>query len=140
MRGFTVLTENGTKPTRGTSKAAGYDLHAAYDITIEPGKTGLIKTDVAAYMQDDEVFILKSRSGLGYKKGTIVGAGVIDADYYMNPDNQGNIGVVMHNWTSEPLVFSKGEKVAQGVFVKYLITEDDGAEAERNGGFGSTGK
>lgn len=134
-RGFTVLSENATLPTRGTSKSAGYDFHASEDTVIEAGKTGLIKTDVSAFMPEDEVLILKSRSGLSYKQGVIVGAGVIDADYYPNP-----IGVVVHNWTTEDLTFSKGDKVAQGIFVNYLVTDEDRAYVERTGGFGSTGQ
>lgn len=133
-RGFKLLSDKATMPTRGTSKSAGYDLYASEDVTVKAGATGLIKTDVSAYMDGSEVFILKSRSGLSYKQGVIVGAGVIDADYFPNP-----IGVVIHNWTSEDLIFEKGNKVAQGIFVEYRTT-DDLPEEERVGGFGSTGK
>lgn len=101
-----------------------------------------MKTDVAAWMEDDEVFILKGRSGNAYKQGVLVGAGVIDADYYysMEKDEFGNIGVVIHNWTSEDLVVKKGDRIAQGIFVNYLVADDDEAGGARNGGFGSTGK
>lgn len=144
-RGFTLLSDDAIMPTRGTSKAAGYDLHAAHDITIKPGALGkncLIKTDVAAFMEDDEVFILKGRSGLGYKQGVLVGAGVIDADYYydITKDEYGNIGIVIHNWTSEDIVVKKGDRVAQGIFVPYLVADGDTAGGDRSGGFGSTGK
>jgi dUTP pyrophosphatase len=144
-RGFTLLSEEAMTPTRGTSKAAGYDLYAAHDITIKPGAVGkdcLIKTDVAAYMEDDEVFILKGRSGLGYKQGVLVGAGVIDADYYYSLETgyYGNIGVVIHNWTSEDVVVKKGDRIAQGIFVNYLVADGDTAGGDRSGGFGTTGK
>jgi dUTP pyrophosphatase len=144
-RGFTLLSDNAIEPTRGTSKAAGYDLYAAHDLTIKPGALGkdaLVKTDVAAYMEDDEVFILKGRSGLGYKQGVLIGAGVIDADYYYNmeTDEYGNIGVVIHNWTSEDIVVKKGDRIAQGIFTIYLTADGDNAGGDRSGGFGSTGK
>jgi dUTP pyrophosphatase len=122
-------------PIRGSKKSAGYDLHTLVDITIAPGETGVIPTGVTAYMLDDEWLHLKARSGLSIKKGTIAGAGVIDSDYYPR-----EIGVVIHNFGKKPLEFGKGDKIAQGIFQKYLLADDDEAEAERNGGFGSTGR
>lgn len=144
-RGFTLLSDNAIVPTRGTSKAAGYDLYAAHDLVIKPGalkQDALVKTDVAAHMEDDECFVLKGRSGGAYKQGVLVGAGVIDADYYYNEekDEYGNIGVVIHNWTTEDIVVKKGDRIAQGIFQNYLITDSDQAGGVRGGGFGSTGK
>ena len=45
-----------------------------------------------------------------------------------------------YNVSNEPVIIEAGEKLGQGIFVKYGITEDDNAIGERNGGFGSTGK
>lgn len=80
------------------------------------------------------------RSSVGIKKGLVLsnGTGVIDADYYSNPDNDGNIGISLLNTMNEDIVIEAGEKIAQGIFVGYLVADDDQATAERVGGFGST--
>lgn len=135
-RFFEKLSEEAIIPTRGTKKSAGYDFHAVDGITIPPMTTKLVKTDITVHMENDEWLHLKSRSGLSFKKGIIVGAGVIDSDYYPNP-----IGVVIHNFSNEDFVVEKGDKIAQGIFTKYLTTTaEDEVELERTSGFGSTGK
>ncbi len=66
----------------------------------------------------------------------------IDADYYNNPDNEGNIILALYNYGDREQHISPGDKVAQGVFVKYGVTADDVTvpKRERVGGVGSTGK
>lgn len=64
--------------------------------------------------------------------------GVIDKDYYGNPDNDGHFYVQLINIKSEPYEIKKGDAIAQGIFMKYLVTDDDNASGERLGGFGST--
>lgn len=66
--------------------------------------------------------------------------GVIDSDYYGNEENDGEIGFTFYNLSNESVVIEKGEKLGQGIFQKFYITEDDEATGERKGGFGSTGK
>lgn len=61
-------------------------------------------------------------------------------DYYGNSDNDGEIMFAFYNLGTETVIIEKGEKVGQGIFQKYLITENDNAEGERTGGFGSTDK
>ena len=68
------------------------------------------------------------------------GQGIIDADYYDNPDNEGHIMIAIYNPTNETVVIDAGERVAQGIFYHYLLADDDnGTTALRQGGFGSTG-
>lgn len=67
------------------------------------------------------------------------GTGVIDADYYGNADNDGNIGLTLYNYGTETVELKAGEKVMQGCVVDYKISENDGAFGSRVGGFGSTG-
>ena len=67
------------------------------------------------------------------------GTGVIDADYYGNADNDGNIGLTLYNYGTETVTLVAGERIMQGVVVDYKITENDGAFGSRVGGFGSTG-
>ena len=133
-------------PERKTKYSAGYDIEAAEDTVVPSFKKGmnptLIKTGIKAYMQDDEVLFLYNRSSNPKKKGLILAnsVGVIDKDYYGNPDNDGHIMFAFYNIKDEDITIKKGEAIGQGVFQKYLVTDDDDAKGERMGGFGSTSK
>ena len=84
--------------------------------------------------------MLAVTSGMG-KRGIILsnGIGVVDKDYYSNESNDGNIGFRLHNLGIEPYTFKVGEKIGQGIFVKYFVAEEDNCtDAIRSGGFGST--
>ena len=150
VRGFEVAKgfENSeiNLPVRKTKYSAGYDIEAAEDTVIPSFKKGdaptLIKTGLKAYMADDEVLMLYNRSSNPKKKGLILAnsVGVIDKDYYGNPDNDGHIMFAFYNIKDEDVTIKKGEAIGQGVFQKYLVTDDDIASGERTGGFGSTDK
>ena len=130
-------------PTRASSKSAGYDFYMPCDLYLGPRATSdIIPTDIKAHMQDDEVLMLYIRSSVGIKKGITLanGTGVIDSDYYSNPDNDGNIGIALQNNNDYAVCLPKGERIMQGVFIKYLTTDDDETSAERIGGFGSSGE
>ncbi len=149
-RGFEIAKgfedKNINLPVRKTKYSAGYDIEAAEDTVVPSFKKGmnptLVKTGLKAYMQDDEVLMLYNRSSNPKKKGLILAnsVGVIDKDYYGNVDNDGHIMFAFYNIKDEDIVIKKGEAIGQGVFQKYLVTEDDNAEGERVGGFGSTSK
>ena len=150
VRGFEVAKGFEDKeinlPIRKTKYSAGYDIEAAEDAVIPSFKKGmnptLIKTGIKAYMQDDEVLYLYNRSSNPKKKGLILAnsVGVIDKDYYGNPDNDGHIMFAFYNIKDEDVEIKKGETVGQAVFQKYLVVDDDNAEGTRLGGFGSTNK
>ena len=150
VRGFEVakgFEDKGINlPIRKTKYSAGYDIEAAEDVIIPSFKKGinptLIKTGIKAYMQDDEVLYLYNRSSNPKKKGLILAnsVGVIDKDYYGNPDNDGHIMFAFYNIKDEDVEIKKGETVGQAVFQKYLVVDDDNAEGTRLGGFGSTNK
>ena len=131
-------------PVRSTKNSAGYDIEAAEDVTIPAFKLGqkpvLVKTGLKAYMQYDEVLILANRSSNPGKKGLILAnsIGVVDSDYYGNPDNDGHIMFAFFNFKDEDIEIKKGERIGQGMFQKYLVTDNDIAGGERTGGFGST--
>lgn len=130
-------------PKRGTKHSAGYDFQIIEDTVIEPGKIVFAKTGVKAYMEQDEVLFLYPRSSLARKKGLMLSnsVGVVDSDYYSNEDNDGHIMISLLNFTQEIVTVKKGEKVAQGVFQKYLtVTDEEVVENTRAGGFGSTSK
>lgn len=63
---------------------------------------------------------------------------IIDSDYYNNSDNEGHIMFQVYNITDKDVFLPEGERIGQGVFLKYEITDDDVAEKWREGGFGST--
>ena len=64
--------------------------------------------------------------------------GIIDADYYNNPDNEGEIFFQMINLSPFDIQLYKGDIIGQGIIKPYLTTEDDTASGQRVGGFGST--
>ena len=150
VRGFEVakgFEDKGINlPVRKTKFSAGYDVEAAEDTIIPSFKRGnkpiLIKTGIKAYMADDEVLILANRSSNPGKKGLILAnsIGVIDKDYYGNPDNDGHIMFAFYNIKDEDIEIKKGDCIGQAIFQKYLIADDDSAEGVRIGGFGSTNK
>ena len=130
-------------PTRATEHSAGYDFYLPCDIRIHPGERMLVFTDVKAFMQEDEVLMLYVRSSIGVKKGVVLsnGTGIIDASYYSNPDNDGRIGISLFNTSDKEVKLLAGERIAQGVFMQYLIADDESVlSKERVGGFGSSGK
>ena len=149
-RGFEIAKgfedKNINLPVRKTKCSAGYDFEAAEDTIVPSFKRGdaptLIKTGVKAYMQEDEVLYLYNRSSNPKKKGLVLAnsVGVVDADYYGNPDNDGHIMFAFYNTRDEDIEIKKGEAIGQGVFMKYLMADDDQAGGERTGGFGSTSK
>ena len=131
-------------PVRKTKCAAGYDVEAAEDVVIPSFKKGmkptLVKTGVKAYMLPDEMLCLYNRSSNPGKKGLILAnsVGIVDSDYYGNPDNDGHIMFAFYNIKEEDIEIKKGERIGQAIFQKFLTTDDDVAEGERAGGFGST--
>ena len=135
---------NGTPhlPSRATKHSAGYDIYTPVDIMIAPHGRCVIPTDIKVAMEEDMVFLIYIRSSVGIKRGVVIsnGTGVIDSDYYNNPDNEGNIHLALTNTTDEPVEIQAGERIAQGVFVKYYTTNDDSVETTRVGGIGSTSK
>ncbi len=149
-RGFEVVKgyeDNGINlPVRKTKYAAAYDIEAAEEVVLPSFKQGmkptLIPTGLKAYMQSDEVLLIVPRSSGPKKQGISFphNVGVIDSDYYNNSDNEGHIFVQCINLKDEDVVIKKGEAVAQAIFQKYLTVDDDNAEGERTGGFGSTDK
>lgn len=129
-------------PERSTKKSAGYDFYSMEDVVCKSHKITMIPTGVKAKMEDNETLLLFNRSSNPKKKGLIIlnGVGVVDADYYENEENDGEIAGLFYNMREEDVEIKAGDKIMQGIFVKYEKTEDDEAEGERSGGFGSTGK
>lgn len=129
-------------PTRKTKLSAGYDFCLPEETILPPNKIILVPTGVKAYMLEDEYLGMHIRSSIAIKKGIslVNNEGIIDADYYNNADNEGHIMLALLNNGTEPLILAKGERIAQGIFYKYLVADGDDIEmkATRIGGFGST--
>lgn len=144
QRGFKVVSPTMRKsdhvhyPTRGSVNSAGYDFYADKDYTIAPNEIIKVWTDIKAYMQPDEFLMLDVRSSMGGKFMLANTIGIIDSDYYENPNNDGNIGIFLKNISNEVQHIKRDDKIAQGIFMEYLKIDNDKTTAERQGGFGST--
>ncbi len=137
------LYESIVLPKRSTSKSAGYDIRSITSGTIKPGESMVFKTGLKLSMNDDEVFFIFDRSSLGYKYDVSLSnsVGVIDADYYNNEDNEGHFSIKLINHGEKDFEVKIGDRIAQGVFMKYLCVDDEEkTDKKRKGGFGSTGK
>ena len=150
IRGFEIAKGFENKginlPIRKTKYSAGYDVEAAEDIVIPSFRKGmnptLVKTGIKAYMQDNEYLMLANRSSNPKKKGLILAnsVGIVDKDYYGNPDNDGHFYFAYFNCSDHDIEVKKGDVIGQVVFQKYLVVDNDAAEGVRMGGFGSTDK
>jgi len=147
-RGFEVVSSYKNieivLPARKTNDSAGYDIAAAENVILLPRTTTLVATGLKAYMLPDEYLGIHIRSGLSVKNNLslINGQGIIDADYYNNTNNEGHLMVALYNHNAENVMITKGTRIAQGIFYKYLTTDTDESNsfATRNGGLGSTGQ
>lgn len=145
QRGFEVVTKFKNQgielPKRKTNGSAGYDFSAAVDVELKPKEITFVTTGIKAFMAKDEVLQMYPRSSLSFKKKLIKAnsVGIIDSDYYNNPDNEGEIMLILYNFGDEVVNIQKGERIAQGIFTKYLTVDNDQTNMKRLGGFGSTG-
>ena len=167
MRYFEVVKgwedKNINLPKRSTKASYAYDIEAAEDFVIpsiwkslftdnvfkKPSereslfKPSLVPTGVKVKMNEDEVFKIYVRSSSSIKKCLIMpnSVGLIDADYFGNPNNDGHIMIPLWNFGIFDYHVKKGERIAQGAFQKFLTTTDENKEylVSRIGGFGSTG-
>ena len=104
-------------------------------------KPTLVSTGLKCKMEDNEYLQIVARSSTPLKYWLIVAnaPGIVDADYYNNPDNEGEIFIQVINLSPFAIKLKKGDKIAQGIVSRYYTVEDDVRNGERTGGFGSTG-
>lgn len=138
--GFKELHVNAILPTYGSAEAAGMDLYAIEDVRIDPGHRVLVPTGLAVMLPAGYELQIRPRSGLALKYGITVlnTPGTIDSDY------RGEIKVLLINISGTPVVFEKGDRIAQAVLAPVVhadpIWVSSLSETERGaGGFGSTG-
>ena len=134
------LYNNYLLPKRATKSSVGYDFFAISDITIKPGEIVKIPTGYKANFNSDEGLLLIMRGGLGFKYNLRLTnqVGLIESDYYNNESNEGHMWVLIQNQGDKEVIISKNKAYCQGVFIKYLTTDDDNANKIRKGGLGST--
>ena len=128
-------------PARATTGSAGYDFTVAEDTFCPYNQVTYVPTGIKMQIDDGYELRLSIRSSSPKKYNVMLanGIGVIDSDYYNNPDNEGHMWIKFYNPTDEDYTITIGDKIAQGIFTKFLTCGDNPKE-ERNGGLGSTGK
>ena len=140
---YTKLREDAIIPTRGSEKAAGYDLYACLEdsdiIRIPPHSTRIIGTGLSFELPDNTFAAIFARSGLATKSGLAPAnkVGVCDSDY------RGEYKIPLHNHTDSVEMVEQGDRIAQMVVMPFIPIELEEGElsdtARGSGGFGSTG-
>jgi dUTP pyrophosphatase len=127
-------------PSRGSTHAAGYDVRASEDVTLDPGEIRLVGTGFALEIPEHLECQVRPRSGLALKHGITVpnSPGTIDPDY------RGEVRVILQNLGPEPVRLTRGERIAQLVFARFetpdlIEVETLSGTSRGDGGFGSTG-
>ena len=128
-------------PARATAGSAGYDFICPAAITLQPGEAVTIPTGIRCEMRPGWVLMVFPRRGLGFKHQVRLAntVGVIDSDYF-HAANEGHIMVRIVNGGDHAVSIAKGERFCQGVFLPHGLAEEDEVLADREGGFGSTGR
>lgn len=127
-------------PVRGTKYSAGYDLCSAQDVVCHPFLVTLVPTGIKVHTMKDEYLQVTLRSSFAIKNLCMMpnAPAIIDADYFENPTNDGEIFIPVYNFNTMPIYIKRGDRIAQGVFLPYECTLDDKTNEVRVGGCGST--
>lgn len=128
-------------PERKTAHSAGYDFFLPLDIELHPGSALVVPTGIKCEMGEGLFLQMHIRSSVGIKHGVILSnaTGIIDADYFNNPTNEGHIMFALRNLSPAKFFAEHGSAIAQGIFLPYYTADGDAADGERVGGIGSTG-
>lgn len=128
-------------PVRHTNCSAGYDFESILSFELQPGEIKKIPTGIKVQMNQDEMLMIVVRSSTGFKYNVRMcnQVGIIESDYYNNSSNEGHMWIALQNEGTEVFKVEAGDRVAQGIFVKFLTVDDEEKiDNERNGGLGST--
>jgi len=128
-------------PCYQTLGAVGFDFLARVETKISPGQIGIVPGNLIVEVPDGYMLCLASRSSLPSKKGLLTphGIGVIDLDYH-GPDDE--IKIQVYNFTDKEAIIHRGDRIAQGIFVRvdrFEFEEVSKISDNSRGGFGSTG-
>lgn len=136
--------ENIRLPQRKTAQAAGYDFFTPIGFALHPKHKIMIPTGIKIYFNEAESKVyhlsLYVRSSIGIKKDVVLsnGTGIIDGDYYGNPDNDGDMLMAFYNRGNNYIRFEAGDRLMQGVVELHGRIEGDDVQEQRRGGVGST--
>jgi dUTP pyrophosphatase len=127
-------------PQYQTTGAVAFDLCARIDAIIEPGEIKAVPANVIVCAPEGYMFMVAARSSLAKKKGVMLsnGIGVIDQDF-CGPDDE--VHILLYNFKNKSCAIKRGERLAQGIFVKIDKAEWDEVEEmdqPTRGGIGST--
>ena len=132
------LDESAVVPMRGSELAAGYDLSSIVDIVVPSLGRVAVPTGLAVKVPVGTYGRIAPRSGLAFKHGIDVLAGVVDADYRQS------VNVILYNTSGVDYEIKKGDRIAQLIIEKIEMFDvevvDELDETSRKGGFGSTGR
>ena len=138
-----ILYESIELPKRSTNHSAGYDIRSIESYILKPNESHAFKTGLKVSMNEDEIFYIFDRSSLGFKYDVCLSnsVGVIDSDFYNNEDNEGHFAIKLINHGTKDFEVKVGDRIAQGIFMKYLTVDDEEKiDKKRKGGIGSTDK
>ena len=134
-----TLTDAAIIPTKATPGSAGWDLYADENLAIRPLSRAMVATGICIALPDHTAGLIWPRSGLAYKHGIDVLAGVIDFDY------TGPVNVVLQNHSDEWFTINPGDRIAQLLIqpiteVNLMLVASLDDTQRGAGGFGSTGR
>ncbi len=127
-------------PCYETGGSVGFDILARTDVTVEPGRVALVPGNIIVQVPEGYMLTVAARSSTPIKRGLLTphGIGIIDRDY-CGPEDE--IKIQVYNFTKEPVKIKRGDRIAQGLFVrvdKFEWNEVDDTGVKSRGGFGST--
>jgi len=127
-------------PCYETGGSVGFDILARVGMEVGPGAVALIPGNIIVEVPEGYMLTIASRSSTPLKRGLLTphGIGIIDKDYCGPADE---IKIQVYNFTKETVKIARGDKIAQGLFVrvdKFEWNEVESIEKESRGGFGST--
>ena len=135
------LYNNFNFPKRSTKESAGYDFESLIDYILEPSETIKIPLGIKVKLNPGEALLLIVRSSMGFKYNIRMcnQVGLIDQDYYDNPDNEGHMWIKIKNEGAFPFEIKKHDRICQGIIINYLtVDNEEKIEKERISGIGST--
>jgi dUTP pyrophosphatase len=126
-------------PEYKTKGAVAFDLVVRETTVIKSHEVGRIPSNIVVKIPEGYMLYIMDRSSTAMKKGLLITAGIIDQDYCGDKDE---LLTQFYNFTDTDVTIERGERIAQGVFVKIEIgewNEVDSMDSSSRGGFGTTG-
>lgn len=130
-------------PNRSTKESAGYDFESIFDFTLKPGEIKKFPLGIKADMNSGEALFIFVRSSQGFKWNVRLcnQVGIIDKDYYGNPENEGHMWIRLENHGDKDYVVKKGDKICQGIFMPFFtVDNEEEIKNIRTNGIGSTNR